>query len=51
MGTIGDRKQLNNDIGESIHDRDAEVIRERLEMLRNRNRSQIIDKHDRSAFF
>lgn len=49
MGTIGDNKKLKlADISESIHDMDAEAVKNRLENLRERNKSHIISTSDRS---
>jgi len=50
LGTIGDNKQLKlADIRDRIGDRDAEVIKQRLDSLRrNQNNSQVLSHTDRS---
>ncbi len=49
MGTIGDNKKLRlADISDSINDMDAEAVKNRLQNLRQRNKSHVISKTDRS---
>jgi hypothetical protein len=50
LGTIGDNKQLKlGDIRDRIGDRDADVVKQRLDSLkRSQNNSQLVSQTDRS---